>query len=184
MSEWQNPPRSNGFSVDPVTAPQLRPSDADRTYVESTLHAARAEGRITETELVERVDRTSSATTLGELLTLIDDVSVPTVAGPDSSRLPVVPMSAPLAMVRPGPPDFRRGARIAIPRAVVSWLALAVLFNVIWVFTLGISSSFHGYYWPIWPMLGTAIPVIGLLVSVIGSGPSRPGDPEPPTDLR
>jgi len=95
MPEWQNPPRSNGFSVDPVTAPQLRPSDADRTYVESTLHTARAEGRITETELAERVDRVSSATTLGELLTLIDDVSVPTVAGPDSSRLPVAASSTP-----------------------------------------------------------------------------------------
>ncbi len=183
MSEWQNPPRSNGFSVDPVTAPQLRPSDADRTYVESTLHAARAEGRITETELAERVDLTSSATTLGELLTLIDDVSVPTVAGPDSARLPVAATPTPLPMTRPGPPDFRRGARIAIPRAVVSWLALAVLFNVIWVFTLGISSSFHGYYWPIWPMLGTAMPLIGLLVSTIGGGPQRPRDPGAPTDL-
>jgi hypothetical protein len=180
MSEWQNPPRSNGFSVDPVTAPQLRPSDADRTYVESTLHAARAEGRITETELVERVDRTSSATTLGELLTLIDDVSVPTVAGPDSSRLPVAVTPTPLPMVRQVPPDFRRGARIAIPRAVASWLALALLFNVIWMFSSGPGS----YYWPIWPMLGTVMPLIGLLVSTIGPGPQRPSEPETPTDLR
>ena len=180
MSEWQNPPRSNGFSVDPVTAPQLRPSDADRTYVESTLHAARAEGRITETELAERVDRTSSASTLGELLNLIDDVSVPTVAGPDSTRLPVVAAPAPYPMSRPGQPDFRRGARIAIPRAVVSWLGLALLFNVIWMF----SSGPGNYYWPIWPMLGTAMPLFGLLVSVIGSGSQRSSNPQPPTDLR
>ena len=180
MSEWQNPPRSNGFSVDPVTAPQLRPSDADRTYVESTLHAARAEGRITETELAERVDRTSSASTLGELLNLIDDLSVPTVAGPDSTRLPVVAAPAPYPMRRPGPPDFRRGARIAIPRAVVSWLGLALLFNVIWMFSSGPGS----YYWPVWPMLGTAMPLFGLLVSVIGSGSQRPSNPQPPTDLR
>lgn len=180
MSDWQNPPRSSGFSVDPVTAPQLRPSDADRSYVESTLHTARVEGRITETELVERVDRTSSATTLGELLTLIDDVSVPTVAGPDSARLPIpAPMPIPVR-----PPDVRRGAQIAIPRAVASWLALAVLFNVIWAVTTGISSSFHGYYWPIWPMLGTAIPLIGLLVSAIGGGSQRPSEPDTPTDLR
>lgn len=184
MSDWQNPPRRNGFSVDPVTAPQLRPSDADRSYVESTLHAARAEGRLTETELAERVGRTSSASTLGELLTLIDDVSVPTVAGPDSSRLPVVASPTPLPPVRPAPADFRRGAQLAIPRAVASWLALALLFNVIWAFTLGISSSFHAYYWPIWPMLGTAIPLIGLLVSAIGPGPQRPSEPETPTDLR
>jgi hypothetical protein len=179
MSDWQNPPRSNGFSVDPVTAPQLRPSDSDRTYVESTLHAARVEGRITETELAERVDRTSSATTLGELLTLIDDVSVPTVAGPESARLPIPVTRAQMPMpVRP--PDFRRGARIAIPRAVVSWLALAMLFNVIWLFSSGPGS----YYWPIWPMLGTAMPLIGLLVSTIGAGPRRPSEPDTPTDLR
>jgi len=180
MSDWQNPPRSNGFSVDPVTAPQLRPSDADRSYVESTLHAARTEGRITETELVERVERTSSANTLGELLTLIDDVSVPTVAGPDSNRLPVAATLTPQPVIRPVPPDFRRGARIAIPRAVVSWLALAMLFNVIWLFSSGPGS----YYWPIWPMLGTVMPVIGLLVSTIGGGPQRPSEPDTPTDLR
>ena len=180
MSDWQNPPRSNGFSVDPVTAPQLRPSDADRSYVESTLHTARTEGRITETELVERVGRTGSANTLGELLTLIDDVSVPTVAGPDSSRLPVAAAPTPFPVTRPVPPDFRRGARIAIPRAVVSWLALAMLFNVIWLFSSGPGS----YYWPIWPMLGTVMPVLGLLVATIGNGPQRPSEPDTPADLR
>ncbi len=180
MSEWQNPPRSNGFSVDPVTAPQLRPSDADRTYVESTLHAARAEGRITETELAERVDRTGSATTLGELLNLIDDVSVPTVAGPDSARLPIPAPPAPMPMPMPvPPPDYRRGAQMALPRAIAGWLALALLFNVIWIM-----SSPGGYYWPIWPMLGTGMPVIGLVISLIGGGPQRSRDPEPPTDLR
>lgn len=179
MSDWQNPPRTNGFSVDPVTAPQLRPSDADRSYVESTLRAARAEGRITETELVERVDRTSTATTLGALVALIDDVSVPTVAGPDSSRLPMAILT-PHPVRRPVPPDFRRGARLAIPRAVLSWLALALLFNVIWMFSSGPGSD----YWPIWPMLGTAMPLIGLLVSVVGAGPQHPSEPETPIDLR
>jgi hypothetical protein len=180
MSEWLNPPRSNGFSVDPVTAPQLRPSDADRTYVESTLHAARAEGRITETELAERVTRTSAATTLGELLTLIDDVSVPTVAGPDSGRLPVVAAPAAPAVRQPGPPDFRRGARMALPRALVTWLALALLFNTIWLFTTGIGS----YYWPVWPMLGTVMPVIGLLISSMGPVLPRSSDTGRPSDLR
>jgi hypothetical protein len=179
MSEWQNPPRSNGFSVDPVTAPQLRPSDADRTYVESTLHAARAEGRITEAELADRVDRTSSATTLGELLNLIDDVSVPTVAGPDSARLPIPASPAPMPIPVP-PPDFRRGAQMALPRAIAGWLALALLFNVIWMLSSGPGS----YYWPVWPMLGTGMPVIGLVISLIGGGGQRPRDRETPTVLR
>ena len=57
------------------------------------------------------------------------------------------------------PPDFRRGAQLALPRAIVGWLALALLFNVIWLFSSGPGS----YYWPVWPMLGTGMPVIGLV---------------------
>ncbi len=177
MTEWQNPPRTSGFSVDPRSAPQLRPSDADRAYVDSTLRTARAEGRITDVELAERLDRTNVAVSLGELQALIGDVSMPTVAGPDSSRLPVT--AAPSYVARPQPADLRRGVRFALPRAVATWIALALLFNLIWVLTGGPGS----YYWPVWPMLGTGMPVIGLLISLVGGTPSTP-TADPPSDLR
>jgi hypothetical protein len=55
-----------------------------------------------------------------------------------------------------------------------------MLFNIIWLFTSGPGS----YYWPIWPMLGTAIPIIGLLAARVGPAPALPRPVEPPSDLR
>ena len=65
-------------------------------------------------------------------------------------------------------------------RSIVSWLGLALLFNVIWLYSSGLDS----YYWPIWPMLGTAIPVIGLLAARVGPAPALPRGVAPPSDLR
>src|SRR5665647_2517625 len=88
MSQWQNPPHP-GFSVDPTVAPKLRPSTSDRDYADTTLRLAHADGRLTETELAERVERADSATSLGELNDLIADVTLPSAVGPDSRLLPV-----------------------------------------------------------------------------------------------
>jgi len=49
-----------------------------------------------------------------------------------------------------------------------------------WLFSSGPGS----YYWPIWPMLGTAIPVIGLLAARVGPAPALPRRVDPPSDLR
>ena len=130
MSQWQNPPHP-GFSVDPTVAPTLRPSTSDRDYADTTLQLAHVDGRLTEAELAERVERADSATSLGELNDLIADVTLPSAVGPDSRLL--------------GP---------------------------------------GSYYWPIWPMLGTAIPVIGLLAARVGPAPALPRRVDPPSDLR
>ena len=181
MSTWQNPPHP-GFSVDPSMAPALRPSTSDRDYADTTLRAAHADGRLTDTELAERVERAESSTSLGELGSVIADVTLPTAAGATSALLPTATSMPPVVtQLDPG----RREAQVILTRSVVSWVALAVLFNVIWVFTLGISSSFHGYYWPIWPMLGTALPLIGLVMARFGPDRRPPSRRvEPPADLR
>ena len=49
----------------------------------------------------------------------------------------------------------------------------SVLFNLIWLATWVLSASGPYYYWPIWPMIGTAIPVIIAWVGGNGSGPGR-----------
>lgn len=177
MSQWQNPPHP-GFSVDPTVAPTLRPSTSDRDYADTTLRLAHADGRLTETELAERVERAGSATSLGELNDLIADVTLPSAVGPDSRLLPVE--SSPPPIVPALAPERRSAPQLVLARSIVSWLGLALLFNVIWLFSSGPGS----YYWPIWPMLGTAIPVIGLLAARVGPAPALPRRADPPSDLR
>lgn len=69
-----------GASVDGVSEhaeehqPALRASDADRERVASRLHNAMADGRITMTELEQRLDKTYAAKTLGELAPITADL--------------------------------------------------------------------------------------------------------------
>jgi hypothetical protein len=42
---------------------------------------------------------------------------------------------------------------------VTGWVGLAVLFNAIWLMTV-LATGHLLYYWPMWPMLGTGIPVM------------------------
>ena len=179
MSEWQNPPHP-GFSVDPSVAPTLRPSTSDRDYADATLRLAHADGRLTQAELAERVERAGSATSLRELSEVIADVRFsPTAGQPARPNLTMMPVeSIPPIVSRLDPP--RHYAQLVLGRSLVSWLTLAVMFNVIWLFSSGIGS----YYWPIWPMLGTGVPLIGLVVARFGPDPKPLRRGGPPTDLR
>jgi uncharacterized RDD family membrane protein YckC len=56
---------------------RLRASDADRERAVAVLHDAATEGRLSADELDERVARAFSATTYGELDTLVEDLPVP-----------------------------------------------------------------------------------------------------------
>jgi hypothetical protein len=98
----------------------------------------------------------------------------PSAVGPDSRLLLVE--SSPPPIVRSLAPERRSAPQLVMARSMASWLGLALLFNVIWLFSSGLGS----YYWPVWPMLGTAIPVIGLLAPA----PALPRRVAPPSDLR
>lgn len=69
--------------------PDLRASDADRERVAQQLHNAMADGRITMTELEERLDRTYAARTLGELIPITADL--PAETGLPAPRPAVTP---------------------------------------------------------------------------------------------
>jgi Domain of unknown function (DUF1707) len=179
MSTWQNPLHP-GFSVDPSVAPTLPPSTSDRDYADSTLRAAHADGRLTDAEFAERVERADSAWTLRELSEVIADLSAPTASSLMGPNLTMPPVASLLPIVAELDPA-RRSAQLVLSRSVVSWLALTMLFNLIWLFSSGPAS----YYWPIWPMLGTAVPLIGLVVARFGPDPVPTRRPvEPPADLR
>lgn len=182
MSEqqWQNlptPPERGGqgwgaFSADPRTAQfqTLRASDADRGNAASMLSGALAEGRLDNDEYDQRLEQVKNSKTLGELVPILTDVT------PDAGdRTAAATSDQPSAAG-----DVVWGV---FPRW---WLGLAVLFNVIWLVTCLTTGSLI-YYWPLWPMLGTAIPMLLGLIS--GGGRRRPAqrraiDPPPENDLR
>jgi hypothetical protein len=189
MTQWENLPEPrpdrpvqpvtpswSAFTADPrVPANQhLRASDADRDVATRLVQQARAEGRLDAAEHDERALQAASARTLGELEPVVSDLMVASAA--------------------PGPPAGRPRAQVA--RVVTGWVGLAVLFNAIWLMTV-LTTGHLLYYWPMWPMLGTGIPVMMTLFwspspeadarrrpPRRGETPQLPPAQEPPSDLR
>lgn len=157
MTQWENLPEPvperpvgrvipswSGFSADPRQPEnqQLRASDADRGFATRLLDQARAEGRLDADERDTRASQAQASRTLGELAPLVSDLMV----APSAAAAAAAPFAPPAG--RPGlPAGFLRG-----------WVGLAVLFNAIWLITV-VTTGHLLYYWPIWPMLGTAVPV-------------------------
>lgn len=145
-----------GFSADPRARAnqQLRASDADRAYATRLVDQARFDGRLTPAEQVERAALASRARTIGELAPLVSDL-VPAVGSTAHSP---------------------RGANRFARAGVMGWVVLAVMFNAIWLMT-SLSVGHPIYYWPMWPMFGTAIPmVMGILANQAGSNRSSGRD--------
>lgn len=147
------------FSADPRTSPALRASDADRDVAVGVLNAAFEDGRLDTLEHAERLERVLAAKTLADLPPLIADV---VVSGAAPAPVPVRSSRRPMRRVRNA--------------AFVCWVALAALVNVIWAATWLPSGGGPGYYWPIWPMIGTFVPVlVFFLIDLIQGG----GEPRP-----
>jgi hypothetical protein len=80
---------------DPLLQPQLRASDADRDTAVDILCAAVAEGRLTLTELDQRVGAALSARTICGLAELIADLPGPWTHVPTSASVGVSPPASP-----------------------------------------------------------------------------------------
>ena len=122
----------------------MRASDADRDIVLRTLADAYAEGRLDPVEYDERADAVTSAKTLGELPVVLDDL---------------VPMTAPCT---PWPLDTRSVEELAVAKweksrrdAFMGFLIPTLICWVVWGLTM-----FGGFPWPVFPMVGTAIPLL------------------------
>ncbi|MGC3995252.1 MAG: DUF1707 domain-containing protein [Propionicimonas sp.] len=156
MTQWENLPEPvrqpastpavpswAGFGADPrVPANQpLRASDADRDFATTLIQQARVDGRLDAAETDGRLLAVRQSRTLGELAPQVADLMVASAA-----------QGAPQA----GSNRFARAG-------VRGWLGLAVLFNAIWLMTV-LTTGRMLYYWPMWPMLGTGIPVVMALM--------------------
>jgi Domain of unknown function (DUF1707) len=121
-----------------VPDPTLRASDADRDRIQAQLDTHVGEGRLTLDEYEQRLGELLAARTVGDLR-------------PFLRELPALPQ-APASPQAPAP---RRGRRQQVVAATYGWLAMAVMFVAIW----GLTGA--GYFWPIWPIMGTVGMIAG-----------------------
>jgi hypothetical protein len=143
--EFPHDPRSPEFAP-------MRASDADRDIVLRTLSEAYAQGRIDREEYDERADAVHAAKTLGELPRVLDDL---------------VPSTALVPFAGPGALDTRSVEEQAVARwerrrreAFMAFLIPTMICWVVWLLTSGPG----GFMWPVFPMIGTAVPLLGTMV--------------------
>lgn len=116
--------------ADAAGRPSLLVDDEARREAAEALGVHMAAGRLTFPEYEARFEDAFGARTRADLSAVLADLPRTTTAA-----------------------SIRR--RRAAARAMVSgWLALCALFLAIWVLTGA------GYFWPIWPMMGTGIGTI------------------------
>lgn len=105
----------------------LRVDDTARRDAADVLGVHMAAGRLTMTEYESRLDQVFAAVRESELRAATGDLPPVTTAASRARR------------------------RAAARSMVAGWLALCALFLGIWALTGA------GYFWPVWPMMGTAI---------------------------
>src|SRR5215217_5729190 len=119
----------------PPPEPSLRASDVERERYADVLREHAAQGRLTLDELDERLDRVYAARTHGELTPVVADLPAPSQ-----------PRSQPSTLLE-GPAPFRR-----VP---ASFVVVNLMLIAIWAVTGA------GYFWPIWPLLGWGLGLLG-----------------------
>src|SRR5919197_1227188 len=127
-------PQAPGRTPGRKADPGLRVGDAERNRVVDQLAEHHAAGRLTQAEFEDRMASALTARTGTDLEPLLRDL-------PASTR---PPNRQPSGAARPG-----------LDPQVRTYLAVIALLWVIWLVTGA------GYPWPIWPMLGWGIGVVG-----------------------
>lgn len=112
----------------------MRAGDADRDTTITVLRESFAEGRLSQDEFDERLDRAHNARTFADLAQLTSDL-------PATGASPVVPEQTTAAKEVKERKDLRS--------AWASWLGVGVLVNIIW-FATWMGDGPAPYYWPIW----------------------------------
>jgi hypothetical protein len=134
---------------------EMRAGDSDREAVAGRLKAALDEGRLDLHEYDERLQKTYTAKTYGDLNGLLDDL--PGTLPPQQSQVQGYqpPVSSPAPAVGQQPAGGSQMARWVGPYA-----GLIVISTVIWAITC-LSSGHLTYYWPVWMLIPLILGVFG-----------------------
>ena len=124
----------------PRASRAVRAGNDDRRRVTDLLQAHYVAGRLTSTELEERIERALAAQTLGDLDKLLADLPPADAWSAQQSR-------------RDGRAEHRARRRKVGEKSfqahATSYLLVMALLVTIWLLTTP-----GGYFWPVWPRLG------------------------------
>lgn len=147
--QFAHDPRSPAYA-------SMRASDADRDVVLGALGEAYAEGRIDAAEFDERTSAVQAARTLGELPAFLNDLVPPTNTAPHPpAALSTIPPLTPERIDAEAVARWEKSRR----EAFTMWVFVSV---VCWV--IFFATSFPGHPWPVYPMLGTSLPLLGTAI--------------------
>ena len=122
---------------------RIRLSDDEREHYAQWLRTAYAEGRITETELEERLRIVYQARFETDIEIVTSDLPAPIEQAAVEH-----PFSGPTS-----------NGLVRVFRTAIQWYFPALICTGIWAVT-----SFGGYFWPIWVFFGLTIPFLSSLV--------------------
>jgi hypothetical protein len=125
------------------TTPTIRAGDREREQTANQLGSALAQGYLAMGEYEARLQAAFAAHTTAELRQLVADL--------------------PLAQMRRNDPRRREARRAAARRGVqihlAGYLAMVVIVLTVWL-VVGLTVG-TWYFWPVWPILGAGIGVLG-----------------------
>ncbi|WP_284549487.1 DUF1707 SHOCT-like domain-containing protein [Aestuariimicrobium sp. T2.26MG-19.2B] len=146
------------FRIDPRQAPQMRLADRDRDVAREVLASGYADGQLNHEEYLQRLDQASVASTFGELMPLVGDLTMVSSGPPTRSSEPV--------FAEPQATGRRRGLDVAVDVVAMVGAGVVGINVAIWALVaLNLGSNWvHLYFWPVWVALAMAIPVAVLLM--------------------
>lgn len=141
-----------------MPSPEMRASDGDRDKVAGVLREHYAQGRLTNEEFDERLERLYSSRTYGELARLTSDL--PDV---DLKRMTPAPANS---------PQRRDARRKGVAAMWASWAMASGINWMIWLI-IGVTNGLDfPYPWPLWVMGPWG--VILLMSTFLGGRGDRP----------
>ena len=125
------------------TTPSVRAGDRDREMTADQLGQALAQGYLAMGEYETRLQAAFAAHTTAELRELVADLPIAQLRRNDPRRLEA----------------RRRAARRGVQFHLAGYLAMVVIVLTVWL-AVGLTAG-DWYFWPVWPILGAGIGVVG-----------------------
>ena len=146
-------------------APSVRAGDREREQTANQLGQALSQGYFALDEYETRLQATFAAHTTAELRELVADLPVDRIRRNDPARRQARVKAA------------KRGVQIHL----AAYLAMVVIVLTVWL-VVGLTAG-AWYFWPIWPILGAGIGVLGhalpIRFAVFGGCAARQGSIRP-----
>jgi hypothetical protein len=144
-------------------AAMMRAGTDDRKRVTDWLQVQYVAGRLSQTELEERIEQALAARTMGDLDALTADL-------PPMST-PAAPPSARRESRRERRRRRGRGSKQGFAAHATTYVLVMALLVTIWLLT----SPEHGHFWPVWPMLGWGFGLASHGLATLRHGGRGPG---------